>query len=162
MPFTEDGISPDLIINPHAFPSRMTIGMLIESMAGKTSALSGEFADSTPFKFHENLDMNAVEFFGEKLRGHGFNYLGNESFYSGTSGEPFEADIFMGVVYYQRLRHMVSDKYQVYAPHLHLHLLPRPLHIHIHITITITISRPIPIPIPIPTNRSEAAVPRIQ
>lgn len=113
MPFSEQGISPDVIINPHAFPSRMTIGMLIESMAGKASAMSGLFADGTPFRFNE--DEGAVDFFGRQLRQHGFAYLGNECLYSGVSGRAFEADVFQGLVYYQRLRHMVSDKFQVRA-----------------------------------------------
>jgi DNA-directed RNA polymerase I subunit RPA2 len=68
MPFSESGISPDIIINPHAFPSRMTIGMLIESMAGKSGALHGKFQDATPFQFHENGDKLAVDHFGEQVR----------------------------------------------------------------------------------------------
>lgn len=111
MPFTESGMTPDLIINPHAFPSRMTIGMLIESMAGKSGALHGVFQNSTPFTFDETT--TPVDFFGEQLVKAGFNYHGNETMYSGVTGEPFPADIFIGVVYYQRLRHMVSDKFQV-------------------------------------------------
>lgn len=111
MPFTDSGMTPDLIINPHAFPSRMTIGMLIESMAGKSGALHGIFQSSTPFTFDEK--QTPVDFFGEQLLRAGFNYHGNETMYSGITGEPFPADIFIGVVYYQRLRHMVSDKYQV-------------------------------------------------
>lgn len=111
MPFTDSGMTPDLIINPHAFPSRMTIGMLIESMAGKSGALHGVFQNSTPFTFDETT--TPVDFFGEQLVKAGFNYHGNETMYSGVTGEPFPADIFIGVVYYQRLRHMVSDKFQV-------------------------------------------------
>jgi DNA-directed RNA polymerase I subunit RPA2 len=113
MPFTESGMSPDVIINPHAFPSRMTIGMLVESMAGKAGAVHGRFQDSTPFRFSER--HRAVDFFGEQLRAAGYQYYGSEPMYSGVNGEPLHADIFMGVVYYQRLRHMVSDKSQVRA-----------------------------------------------
>ncbi|KAI8915924.1 hypothetical protein EDD86DRAFT_197201 [Gorgonomyces haynaldii] len=111
MPFSESGIIPDVIINPHAFPSRMTIGMFVESVAGKAGALHGIAQDATPFQFSE--DEHAADYFGEQLRKAGFNYYGNEPMYSGITGEKFKADIYLGVVYYQRLRHMVSDKYQV-------------------------------------------------
>ena len=113
MPFTGSGITPDCIINPNAFPSRMTIGMLIESMAGKSGALHGKYMDATPFKFSEK--QRAVDYFGEQLKAAGFNYYGSEPLYSGIWGEKMEADIYIGVVYYQRLRHMVSDKSQVRA-----------------------------------------------
>lgn len=115
MPFSESGISPDIIINPHAFPSRMTIGMLVESMAGKSGALHGIFQDGTPFSFHESGDQVSVDYFGEQLQSAGYNYYGSEALYSGVSGCVLQADLYIGVVYYQRLRHMVSDKYQVRA-----------------------------------------------
>ncbi|KAJ3076254.1 hypothetical protein HDU98_004867 [Podochytrium sp. JEL0797] len=111
MPFSESGIVPDVIINPHAFPSRMTIGMFVESLAGKSGALHGHAQDATPFQFNE--DHAAADFFGKELATAGFNYHGNEPMYSGITGQEFKADIYIGVVYYQRLRHMVSDKYQV-------------------------------------------------
>jgi DNA-directed RNA polymerase I subunit RPA2 len=111
MPFSETGIVPDVIINPHAFPSRMTIGMFVESLAGKSGALHGLAQDSTPFQFNE--DDTAPDFFGEQLRQAGYNFYGNEPMYSGITGKEFAADIYLGVVYYQRLRHMVSDKFQV-------------------------------------------------
>ncbi|XP_061601035.1 DNA-directed RNA polymerase I subunit RPA2 [Cololabis saira] len=111
MPFTESGMAPDILFNPHGFPSRMTIGMLIESMAGKSGALHGLSHDATPFTFSE--ENSALEHFGEMLRAGGYNYYGTERLYSGVSGLELEADIFIGVVYYQRLRHMVSDKFQV-------------------------------------------------
>ncbi|KAI8613271.1 hypothetical protein BC830DRAFT_1170381 [Chytriomyces sp. MP71] len=111
MPFSESGIVPDVIINPHAFPSRMTIGMFVESLAGKSGALHGHAQDATPFQFNE--DHAAADFFGEELKQAGFNFHGNEPMYSGITGQEFKADIYIGVVYYQRLRHMVSDKYQV-------------------------------------------------
>jgi len=113
MPFSESGISPDIIINPHAFPSRMTIGMLIESMAGKSGALHGKFQDATPFQFHESGEKLAVDHFGEQLQEAGYSYYGSEALYSGVSGEVMKADLYIGIVMYQRLRHMVSDKYQV-------------------------------------------------
>ncbi|XP_057697376.1 DNA-directed RNA polymerase I subunit RPA2 [Corythoichthys intestinalis] len=111
MPFGESGVSPDILFNPHGFPSRMTIGMLIESMAGKSAALHGLSHDATPFAFSE--ENSALDYFGQALRAGGYNYYGTERLYSGTSGLELEADIFVGVVYYQRLRHMVSDKFQV-------------------------------------------------
>ena len=111
MPFSEFGISPDILINPHAFPSRMTIGMLIESLAGKSGASHGIFQDSSPFQFHE--EHRVVDYMGEQLVKAGYNYYGSEPLYSGQTGKLMECQIFMGVVYYQRLRHMVSDKSQV-------------------------------------------------
>lgn len=111
MPFSETGIQPDVIINPHAFPSRMTIGMFVESLAGKAGALHGLAQDSTPFQFSER--DSAGDFFGHQLKEAGFNFYGNEPMYSGVTGKEFAADIYLGVVYYQRLRHMVSDKFQV-------------------------------------------------
>lgn len=113
MPFTESGMSPDIIINPHAFPSRMTIGMMIESMAAKTGALKGKYMDATPFQFSEK--DRVIDYFGDQLKEHGYNYMGSEPLYSGISGTVMHADIYIGVVYYQRLRHMVSDKSQVRA-----------------------------------------------
>lgn len=111
MPFSESGIQPDVIINPHAFPSRMTIGMFVESLAGKAGALHGLAQESTPFKFDE--ENTAADYFGHQLMKAGYNFHGNEPMYSGITGEEFAADIYVGVVYYQRLRHMVNDKYQV-------------------------------------------------
>ncbi|KAL8613329.1 hypothetical protein ACOMHN_052569 [Nucella lapillus] len=111
MPFSESGMVPDICFNPHGFPSRMTIGMMIECMAGKSGALHGTFHDATPFTFSE--DDTAIDFFGECLQKGGFNSLGTETMYCGETGREMEVQIFMGMVYYQRLRHMVSDKFQV-------------------------------------------------
>ncbi|KAI9732821.1 MAG: DNA-directed RNA polymerase I subunit RPA2 [Cirrosporium novae-zelandiae] len=111
MPFSESGMTPDIIINPHAFPSRMTIGMLIESLAGKAGACHGIPQDCTPWQFDE--ENTAADYFGHQLMKAGYNYNGNEPMYSGITGREFRADIYLGVVYYQRLRHMVNDKYQV-------------------------------------------------
>ncbi|KAK7111027.1 DNA-directed RNA polymerase I subunit RPA2-like [Littorina saxatilis] len=111
MPFTASGMVPDICFNPHGYPSRMTIGMMIESMAGKSGALHGLFHDATPFTFSE--DQPAAAYFGELLHAAGYNELGTETMYCGETGTELEARIFMGVVYYQRLRHMVSDKFQV-------------------------------------------------
>ena len=104
MPFTDEGITPDLMINPHAIPSRMTIGQFIESLAGKAAAARGKPGDGTPFS---NEDPTEVRNNLVKL---GFSHTGSEVFYNGTTGEKFVADIFVGVVYYQKLHHMVADK----------------------------------------------------
>ncbi|SLM35994.1 dna-directed rna polymerase i subunit beta [Lasallia pustulata] len=111
MPFSESGIVPDVIINPHAFPSRMTIGMFIESLAGKAGALHGIAQDSAPWRFDE--ENTAGDYFGTQLLRAGYNFHGNEPMYSGITGREFAADIYLGVVFYQRLRHMVNDKFQV-------------------------------------------------
>lgn len=95
MPFTESGMQPDVIINPHAFPSRMTIGMFVESLAGKAGALHGISQDSTPFKFSEK--HTASDYFGEQLRAAGYSYHGNEPMYSGITGEEMRMDIYIGV-----------------------------------------------------------------
>ncbi len=104
MPFTEEGMVPDLIINPHAIPSRMTIGQFIESLAGKCAAARGKPVDGTPFA---NEGPDEVR---KNLVKNGFSHTGSEVFYNGATGEKFVADIFVGIVYYQKLHHMVADK----------------------------------------------------
>ncbi|CAD6184400.1 unnamed protein product [Caenorhabditis auriculariae] len=113
LPFSESGMVPDIIFNPHGFPSRMTIGMMIESMAGKAAAMHGDTYDASPFVFNEG--NTAINHFGELLTKAGYNYYGNETFYSGVDGRQMEMQIFFGIVYYQRLRHMIADKFQVRA-----------------------------------------------
>lgn len=122
MPFSGlTGMRPDLIINPHAFPSRMTIGMLLESIAAKGGALHGKFMDATPFtsllkkgnEGQESESSSLVDELGSMLTAYGFNYHGSEVLYSGVYGTELTCEIFIGPVYYQRLRHMVSDKFQV-------------------------------------------------
>lgn len=100
-------------ISKPGFPSRMTIGMLVEMMAAKSGSLHGFYQDGTPFAFHESGDKTSIDYFGEQLQAAGYNYYGSEPLYSGVSGCVMHADLYIGVVYYQRLRHMVSDKYQV-------------------------------------------------
>ncbi|KAL6883540.1 hypothetical protein ACP4OV_010954 [Aristida adscensionis] len=120
MPFSANtGMRPDLIINPHAFPSRMTIAMLLESMAAKAGSLHGKFINATPFanSVKEEKDpsksSSIVDELGPMLASYGFNYHGTEVLYSGVFGTEMTCEIFIGPVYYQRLRHMVSDKFQV-------------------------------------------------
>jgi DNA-directed RNA polymerase II subunit RPB2 len=104
MPFTVEGIVPDIIVNPHAIPSRMTIGQLIECLMGKVSATTGEEGDATPF-----TETN-VESISQLLHGVGYQLRGNEVMYNGHTGRKLEAQIFIGPTYYQRLKHMVDDK----------------------------------------------------
>ncbi|KAJ2941561.1 hypothetical protein O0L34_g14613 [Tuta absoluta] len=111
LPFTESGLIPDILFNPHGFPSRMTIAMMIECMAGKAASLHGHVHDATPFRFNEK--DTAINYFGRLLTLGGYNYYGTERMYSGVDGREMQADIFFGVIHYQRLRHMVSDKWQV-------------------------------------------------
>lgn len=126
MPFSESGLTPDILFNPHGFPSRMTIGMLLESMAGKAGSINAASQTGTPFRFSERC--RAVDFFGEQLRAAGYAYHGVESMYSGTFGIEMQVRIFMGVVYYQRLRHMVADKDQVRAKGPVNQLTHQPIH----------------------------------
>ena len=107
IPFTEFGVVPDLIVNPHAIPSRMSIGQVLEMVAGKAGCLEGERVDATPF----NQDLEGE--IKQQLLNHGFESAGCESLYSGVTGERIDAEIFVGVAYYQKLHHMTTDK--VYA-----------------------------------------------
>ena len=106
MPFTADGIRPDLIINPHALPSRMTIGQLIESLFGKACCMHGTFGDCTAFSIKgANTDL-----YGKMLTNMGFHSSGNQLLCNGMTGEQLSSDIFIGPTYYMRLKHMVKDK----------------------------------------------------
>nr|XP_055184006.1 DNA-directed RNA polymerase III subunit RPC2 isoform X3 [Nyctereutes procyonoides] len=104
MPFCDSGICPDIIMNPHGFPSRMTVGKLIELLAGKAGVLDGRFHYGTAFGGSKVKDVC------EDLVRHGYNYLGKDFVTSGITGEPLEAYIYFGPVYYQKLKHMVLDK----------------------------------------------------
>ena len=104
MPFTKEGLRPDIIINPHAIPSRMTIAQLKETLLGKVLLELGMFGDGTSFG---NLDVKTIINELQKL---GYESYGNEVMYNGLTGEQLETSIFIGPVFYQRLKHMVSDK----------------------------------------------------
>jgi DNA-directed RNA polymerase II subunit RPB2 len=106
MPFTKDGLRPDMIINPHAIPSRMTIGQLIECVMGKTCAMMGGFGDCTAFV----NKGSKIGVFGEALSRFGYHSSGNEILYNGMTGQQLESEIFIGPTYYMRLKHMVKDK----------------------------------------------------
>jgi DNA-directed RNA polymerase II subunit RPB2 len=104
LPFTKDGIVPDIIINPHAIPSRMTIGHLIECVLSKCAVMDGVTIDTTPF------DGVHMEHFYDRLQKHGFERHGNEILYDGQTGQQMVSDMYIGPTHYHRLKHMVSDK----------------------------------------------------
>jgi len=106
MPYTKDGIRPDLIINPHALPSRMTIGQFLECIFSKIGCEKGASIDSTSFLNKGNKDKQT----GALLNGYGYHSSGNELLYNGLTGEQIEGEIFIGPTYYMRLKHMVKDK----------------------------------------------------
>lgn len=109
MPFTSEGIMPDICLNPNAIPSRMSIGQLIESLLGKVGVLKGVEFDGTPFN---NIDVDDIKDQLEKL---GKNKDGNEYLYNGMTGQKIKSMIFIGPTFYQRLKHQVDDKLHVRA-----------------------------------------------
>ena len=104
MPYTQDGLVPDIIVNPHAIPSRMTIGQLTECLLAILGTFTGERGDGTMFR------GTSLEFMCDELERHGYDRHGRTTLYNGFTGEAFEAKVFMGPTYYQRLRHMAADK----------------------------------------------------
>lgn len=106
LPFSDSGLSPDIIMNPHGFPSRMTVGKLLECLTGKASIIHGrpDYGFGDAFRSHPLEEMSQV------LVDHGFSWEGKDYFTSGITGEPLEAYVFNGPIYYQRLKHMVQDK----------------------------------------------------
>ena len=103
VPFSETGWRPDLIMNPHGYPSRMTVGKLLELVVGKGGALNGKVMDGSAF----GGDVKDV---GERLIRNGFCYSGKDALISGTTGEYINCYVFSGPIFYQRLKHMVADK----------------------------------------------------
>jgi DNA-directed RNA polymerase II subunit RPB2 len=104
MPFTEEGIQPDIIVNPHAIPSRMTIGQLMECLLGKLCCVEGVQGDATPFR---GISIKQI---ASQLEKNGYDGMGEEQLYNGITGEKLHGKVFIGPTYYQRLKHMVSDK----------------------------------------------------
>ncbi|MDD3159667.1 MAG: DNA-directed RNA polymerase subunit B [Candidatus ainarchaeum sp.] len=109
MPFTIDGIRPDLIINPHSLPSRMTMGHLLEMLAGKAGAASGKIIDGTAFNSMTQKELEIM------LNEHGFRQDGMEVFYDGITGKRIEGNIFIGIIPTQKLYHVVAHKLQARA-----------------------------------------------
>jgi DNA-directed RNA polymerase subunit B len=104
VPFTTNGIKPDVLFNPHGLPSRMTVGYLLELLAGKVGCLKGEIVDGTPFSGESKKELET------QLNDLGFRYDGKETMYNGITGKMMEAKIFVGNLYYLKLKYMVGNK----------------------------------------------------
>jgi DNA-directed RNA polymerase II subunit RPB2 len=106
MPYTANGLVPDLIINPHAIPSRMTLGQVLESLVGKAGLLNGKCMDGSPF----GDTLNLIDRCSSILVNNGYSSCGSETFYNGVTGKKIKTKLFVGPVYYQKLKHMVQNK----------------------------------------------------
>ena len=106
MPFTSSGLTPDIIVNPHSIPSRQTLGQLLEILSGKTASLNAKKIDGSAFTGENEEDIKKL------LRSLGFRSDGKEAMYNGITGEKYDVEIFTGMVYYQKLDHMVANKIQ--------------------------------------------------
>src|ERR687896_244988 len=104
LPYSESGVVPDIMINPHAFPSRMTVGQFMESLGGKAASLRGRIVDGSAFLGEKLDDIKGI------IEQYGFKHSGKEIMYDGRTGKRFPAEVYLGVVYYQKLHHMVADK----------------------------------------------------
>ena len=104
IPFTSKGVRPDIIFNPHGLPSRMTVGYLLELLAGKVGCLKGEIVDGTSFSGASKEELE------EQLKKFGFRYDGKETMYNGITGKKMKAKIFIGNLYYLKLKYMVANK----------------------------------------------------
>jgi len=120
MPVSASGVRPDVVINPHAIPSRMTIAQLMEMLLGKGVALDGRHGDGTPFSERDVLSEA-----GDLLSARGFQRHGNETFYDGATGQKLGTELFVGVAYYQRLKHCAADKIHSRATHGKVQVLTR-------------------------------------
>lgn len=112
LPFTSSGIVPDLLLNPHSLPGRMTVGHMLEMFVGKSASLDGKTVDGTPFSTN---GADLMDHYGKILEQNGFDKFGDEFLYDGRTGKKFAAKIFTGVIYYNKLTQMVSSKIQVRA-----------------------------------------------
>lgn len=104
LPFSDEGVTPDIVMNPHGFPSRMTVGKMIELLAGKAGVMSGELQYGTAFGGSKVENMSKI------LIDNGYSYCGKDYLTSGITGEALSAYIYFGPVFYQKLKHMVMDK----------------------------------------------------